>query len=294
MISVIGGTGLVGRTVVNQLVAAGETVRVCSRSRSPSTPEVVEWMPIDVRDADSVRRAIADSDAVVYTVATLRESKTETYQDVNVRGTDNLIAGMHAAGVSRLIYMSALGTVNDPRFRYIQSRWQGERAILGSGLAYTILKPSLLVGESFGIFDRLVQAIRMTPPPFILLPDGGRTRFQPMWVEDLARCIVQSLQDPQRAEQSYELGGPEYWTFRDMMALTIRLRGAKRIMVGLPRQLMVPSVIGMGLALKDPPVTLTELKQLVNDNTTALDAVERQFGFSPDRIEDHLAYVRDL
>jgi NADH dehydrogenase len=113
-------------------------------------------------------------------------------------------------------------------------------------------------------------------------------------VEDLATCLLAALREERTIGQTYELGGPAFWSYAQMVKLVLRLRGFRRIPLSVPRLLLVPSVVAMGLLFKDPPATLGELRQLGLDNIAALDSVFRHFGFAPEPLEAHLEYVRGL
>lgn len=269
------------------------------RSTSPDDAlrtlrEAVETAAGDVRD-DPARLAevMRGTQAVVHTVAILRETQGRTFQSVNVEGTENVAQAMQGAGLRRLVHLSALGAVNAPRYRYVHSKWLGEQAVLHSGLDYTVLKPSFIYGDSPSFLDNIVQTINMTPG-VLPLPDGGRALFQPLWVEDLVTLIMLCLKDNRHVGQSYEIGGPEHRSLAEIYKLALRVRGQRRVLVPVPRSLLLPSVVFTGLAMKNPPVTPDELKQLEVDNYTDVDAVRRIFGFQPGRLEEHVDYVRKI
>ncbi|MBI4328334.1 MAG: NAD(P)H-binding protein [Chloroflexi bacterium] len=256
--------------------------------------EVVETVAGDVRDDPArLAEAMKGTQAVVHTVAILRETQRRTFQSVNVEGTENVVKAMQRAGLRRLVHLSALGTVNAPRYRYIYSKWLGEQAVLHGGLDHTVLKPSFIYGDSPSFLDNVVQTINMAPG-VLPLPDGGRALFQPLWVEDLVTLIMLCLKDNRHVGQSYEIGGPEHWSLAEIYKLVLRVRGQRRVLVPVLRSLFLPGVVFTGLAMKNPPATPDELKQLEVDNYTDVDAVQRIFGFKPGRLEEHIDYVREI
>jgi len=228
--------------------------------------------------------------AVAHLVAIIHESGRQTFDAVNVAGTRNVVDAAKATGVRRFLHMSALGAVDDSELRYVYSKWLGEEAVRKSGLEYTIFRPSVIFGEGFGFIDRIVQSVNMTRP-VVPVPGSGKNRFQPMWSGDVAECFARALNDPATAGKTYEIGGPEHLTYEQVLDMVMAKLGAKRVKIHVPLFAMRPVAILMDAFLKDPPVTPVQLKQLKLDNTTALDSVERSFGFKPKSLADGLDYI---
>ncbi|MGH2726169.1 MAG: complex I NDUFA9 subunit family protein [Actinomycetota bacterium] len=277
---VTGGTGFVGRHVVARLKTAGFDVRVLARH--PQNKPGVEEVAGSVSDPAAVRRAVDGVDAVIHLVAIIVERGSRTFESVNHRGTRNVVDAMSAAGVSRLIHLSALGAGPDERFPYLRSKWQGEEAVRESSLRWTILRPSVLFGEGAGFFRPIMWSLRWAP--VYPLPAGGRTRFQPLAIEDLATCMVASLAGEQIGA-TLDLGGPEVLTFSDIVRTVATTLGKKRRMVSIPVWAARPFAFVQGLR-KEPLVTNEQLDMVVLDNTCAPDSVERAFGFRPVRMAD--------
>ncbi len=293
-ILVVGGTGMVGARLARRLIADGMTVRVFSRHVPRDSKASYEHVSGDVRDQKALQEAMGGVDAVVHLIAIIREKADQTFHNVNVQGTENAVRAAREAGVRRFVAMSVLGAQDSPRYPYLRSRWRGEQAVLSSGLEYTILRSSLLFGGPGGILLRVVQSLRLTPPPFAVLPGSGHTRFQPLWVEDLARCILQALSAPQHVRRLYEIGGPDYLTLRDITRLVLRARGGRRLFISVPIPLMAPAVKAMSILFRDPPVTLEELRQLALDNVADLDSIQHNFGFTPEPLHRHLDDVKGM
>lgn len=291
MILVTGGTGLVGRYLVKALTSQGLPVRCLLRSEKSTEYflNVAESVRGDVTMPSTLGPACAGVDSVIHLVAVIRESGSATFERINVQGTQNMVAAAENAGVSRFIYMSALGAANNPAYRYTHSKWLAEEIVRQSMLNYTIFRPSLLYGEGFNFFNRLRQSLKMCPPPFVPVPGGGHTRFQPMAVEDLVRCVLLALEDPAFNGKICEVGGPEHLSYSQMLDTLLEVTGQTRIKLPVPLPLMRLVVPAMGLLLKDPPVTLVELKQLEHDNITDLTAVQNSFGFKPRPLRDGLS-----
>lgn len=295
MYLVTGATGFVGRHLVRALLEKGIGVRCLVRPAGPrkELPEGVEIYPGDVAGPSGLDTACAGVDGVIHLVAVIREKAGATFEHVNVQGTVNILAAAEKAGVRRFIHMSALGAADDPLYRYAYSKWLAEEAVRKSSLDWTIFKPSLIYGEGFGFFDRLLQSFKMIPPPLAPVPGGGKTLFQPMAVEDLVKCILASLEAPIFYGQVCELGGPEHLSYAQMLDLAAGAMGLRRLKVPVPLTVMRLVVPLMGLVMRDPPVTPVELKQLDKNNITDVHSVERMFGFKPRPLREGIGYLKN-
>ncbi|MCL6560081.1 MAG: complex I NDUFA9 subunit family protein [Firmicutes bacterium] len=294
MFLVTGATGFVGRHLVKTLLKEGFSIRCLVRSTAAARDlHSVELIQGDVTDPSTLRAACVGLEGVIHLVAVIREKGDATFFRVNVQGTCNLLAAAEAAGVRRFIHMSALGARDDPAYRYVYSKWLAEEAVRNCSMHWTIFRPSLIYGEGFGFFDRLIQSVRMFPPPFVPLPGGGKTRFQPVAVDDLVCCVVKSLKAPGFEGRVCEIGGPEHLSYAQMLDALMDTLHIRRIKVPVPLPLMRVVVPLMGVMMEDPPVTTVELRQLDHDNVTDPDAVEKQFGFKPRRLCDGFGFMRD-
>jgi uncharacterized protein YbjT (DUF2867 family) len=278
---VTGGTGFVGSHLVPRLRNDGFEVRVLGRGTG-GVQDGVEAVAGSVADPEAVRRAVEGVDAVVHLVAIIVERGSQTFEAVNHQGTRNLVAAMESAGVRRLVHQSALGAGPDERFPYLRSKWLGEEAVRASSLEWTILRPSVLFGEGAGFFRPIVWSLRWAP--VYPMPAGGRTRFQPLAIEDLATCIVRSLRGDQIGA-ALDIGGPDVLTFSDVVRTVMTVLGKKRRMVSVPVWAARPFALVQGLR-KEPLVTNQQLDMVVLDNTCAPDSVEEAFGFRPVRMAD--------
>ena len=337
-VTVIGGSGFVGRHLTAALLVAGlGPIRVFSRSpdrvfsdtrRSLAIGfEAVETLASigkfsaqevaaardradqgeallhdnarviqgDARDWLAVRNAVSGADAVVDTVGIIRETEGRSFDDTNVGATQTLIHAMIDAGVERFLYMGILGASNDPSMPYGQSRHAAENSVTHSGLEWTIVKPSLVLGVSDAVSRRMVRMLRVRPAALLPLPDRGRTLLQPMHVSDLAAALTLCLTEPERIGQIYEIGGPEHVALRDIARAFADELGVRRVYnVPMPRPALNAGARVLSRVLRNPPITRAELSQLRVDNVTALDSVEQAFGFAPKRFSEYVGYVRDV
>ncbi len=294
MILVTGGTGFVGHHLVWKLSDLGYPVRVLVRNVSEAQdvlPESVELVKGDITDRSSLLKPCTGVNSIINLVSIIREQEDVTFERVNVQGTLNTVIAAEQSGVKRFIHLSALGAQNNTYYRYSYSKWLGEEAIRQSGLNWTIMRPSLIYGTGFNFFDRLLQSVKMFPPPFVPVPGKGTTLFQPIAVQDVVKCLVTALKAPAMSGQIFEVGGPEHLSYNQMLDALLQIIQIKRIKLKMPLSLMNMTVTLMTKLLKDPPVTLEELKQMDNDNITELDSVPRHFNFDPTPLSRGLEYL---
>jgi uncharacterized protein YbjT (DUF2867 family) len=300
---VTGASGFVGSYVVPELIGHGHRVVALVRSDDagrtvlgrlgPQERLAVELRTGDVTKPESLGPALAGVDAVVHLVAIPRDRDGgATLRLVNTEGTRNVVVAMHDAGVRRLVHHGAMGVEDDPDLHYASSKAKAEALVRESGLAWTILKPSLQWGERDGFFNILAGLVRISPG-VVPVPGSGDSRFQPIAALDVARVTARSLAMPETVGQAYELGGPRYWTYREIAAEVMAGMGTRRVVVGMPVPL-ISLVARVSEVLRLPfPVASDQLRQLKLDNITEdLGGVESAFGFTPYDMAGQLGYLR--
>ncbi len=297
-----GATGFVGSHVLPALLSAGHSVTALVRSdaratallaRVAASPGKLETRIGHVNDRASLDAAMVGCDAVVHLVALPRDwNDGADLERVNAVGTATVVAAAEAAGITRFIHLGALGVQERPELHYASSKARGEGFVRASTLDWTILKPSLIWGERDGFFN-IVAALVKIPAPAVPVPGNGKSRFQPVWVGDVARAIVQVLDTPKGSiKASFELGGPRYWTYAEITQEVARALGKRRIIIPMPVPL-ITLVARISEAIRLPfPVATDQLRQLALDNIGATDAVERELGFTPVDMGGRLGYLK--
>ena len=231
--------------------------------------------------AQNLDAAIQGADAVVHLVAIARESGGQSFEKINVEGTQRAVEAAERAGVKRFVHLSAMGVTDDPKLGYLYSKWRGEQAVRDSSLDWVVLRPSLLFGKGDGFFNLVKTTLKWWSPGVVVIPGNGDARFQPLSVDDLAVGIEQSVTDAGRSKSVYELGGPEWVTYREIVDAVSHTTGMKRLKLGMPIPLISALTAVTDKVLPIFPVSHDQISSLQRPNYTEPDAFERTFGVTP-------------
>jgi len=294
MILITGATGYIGRHLVARLVAQGERprclVRDTKRGAAILPADKVELVRGDTVDSATLQEAVRGIDTIVHAAfitADHKESTGNHYEDTNVRGTANLIQAAKDAGVKRIIEISGLGTKEDKPGSYMQGRFLAEKMLKESGVDWTIIQPSVLFGKDAPFIKGLADLIRTAP--VVPLIGGGKTLFQPIYVEDVVTVIIKVLEDPARTSgKTYTIGGPAYYSFSQVIDILLETMHKSRIKAPAPTALVGIGAAMMEAVLPRPPLTKAAMTLFSFNNTTDLRSVERDFGFTPVSFSDYL------
>jgi uncharacterized protein YbjT (DUF2867 family) len=262
LVTVFGGDGFVGRYVVQALLKAGARVRVASRNpkrglflKSQANLGQIAYCAADIRDPQTVAQALAGADAVINLVGVFGSEMTA----VHVEGARTVAAAAFAAGVSSLIHFSAIGADSDSPSNYGKSKGEGEAAVRAAFPRATILRPSLIFGREDQLTNRFAGLIRLLP---IVPVIGGATKFQPVFVADVARAVLAALE---HAGKTYELGGPQILSMRALNEWIAGATGRTKFFLD------VPDVASSALAsltgwLPGAPISRDQWLMLQSDN----------------------------
>jgi NADH dehydrogenase len=292
MILVTGGTGFVGSHVLRRLneTEPRGTVRTLVRNRAKAVvPDGVSIVEGDVTQPESLRAAVTAVDVIIHAAAITGDRKEPyrgAYDRVNRVGTENLMSAAKNAGVKRLVVVSGLGCRSAPAGTYMATRWGMEEAVRGSGIPFVILQPSVLFGAGAPFVAALAGLARVLP--VLPLVGGGRTRFQPLWIEDLVTSLVASTSSETLTGRALPLGGSEWATFKEVLQTICKAMSARRLLVPLPMPIARIQASLMTAVLPNPPLTPAALELFSFDNATDLDAVDKAFGFHPRGFREHL------
>jgi uncharacterized protein YbjT (DUF2867 family) len=286
MILITGATGYIGRHLVARLVALGERprclVRDIDRAKRLLPADKVELVQGATTSPDTLGVAIQGVDTIVHAAFLTADRKQSTgneYEKTNVQGTANLIKVAKKAGVKRIIEIGGLGTKPDKPGSYMQGRYLAEKMLKESGLDWTIIQPSVLFGKNAPFIKGLVDLIRTSP--VVPLIGGGKTMFQPIYVEDVVTVLIKVLQDPAgTTNRTYTIGGPAYYSFTQIIDVLLKTMHKQRIKVPAPTPLVGVGAAVMEAVLPKPPLTKAAMTLFSFDNITDLKSVQRDFGFT--------------
>jgi len=279
LVTILGGSGFVGRYVARRMALAGWRVRVATRRpnermfvRTYGAVGQVEPVLCNIRDEASLRAVISGADAVINCSGILIESGKNTFGAVQSEGAGRVARIAAEAGVSRLVHISAIGADAGSDSDYARTKGEGEDAVLAAFPSAVILRPSIIFGTEDEFFNRFAGMTRFSP---VLPISGGDTRFQPVYVDDVAQAAALAAQG--NAESGvYELGGPEVDTFRGLMQMMLDEIRRHRIIINMPgflarfvaRLLGVAQFLTAGL-FTNSMLTLDQIKNLGRDNVVA-------------------------
>ncbi len=281
LVVVFGGSGFIGKQVVRALARAGKRVRVAMRRphlghelRVMGDVGQIQLVQANVRFPESIARALEGADAAVNLVAVLHENGRQNFETLHVEAAGEIAAAAAKAGVTRFVHMSALGAAPTGA-RFARSRHRGERAVLAAMPSATILRPSIVFGPEDDFFNRFAQLATMAP--FLPLIGGGKTKFQPIFVGDVAAAAAAALEQSAARGRIYELGGPRIYTFAELLRFTLAQIDRRRALAPLPFVLAHPFGLLLGgffrlVPFVDPPLNGDQVTMLKRDNVVSADA----------------------
>ncbi len=270
LVTIFGGSGFVGRYLVKELAQQGARIRVVCRhpsaalelTTSGSVGQVV-LQKGNLKDTANLKSLIAGSDIVINLVGILYESCGQRFAALHAQATEKLAQAAREAGVRRFIQMSALGVDKASQSAYARTKMAGEKAVSSAFPGATIVRPSVIFGAEDQFINRFAAMLQHSP--VMPLVEGGHTRFQPVYVGDVARAISAICQRPETSGYTYELGGPHSYSLHDIICWIQKNIGKERPMLSLP--FFVARPLGKMMEfLPKPPLTADQVTLLRQDN----------------------------
>jgi NADH dehydrogenase len=288
-VTVFGGSGFLGRRIVERLAADGAEVRVAVRhperaaflARFGRTGQITA-VRADVWDAASVAPALAGADAVVNTVGHYVERGDASFEAIHGHGARHVAEAAAADGVTRLVHISGIGADLGSDSPYVRARAIGERLVREAFPAATILRPSVMFGPN-DFLERLAGIARVMPA--IPLFGVGDVRLQPVYVDDVAAAVVKALATPEAAGQLYELGGPRVYTYEALVRLVLEQTGRRRLLLPVPYAVW-HALAAVTAPLPRRPISRDQVKLMQKDNVVSPGALTfADLGITPSPLE---------
>ncbi|MFN2140541.1 MAG: SDR family oxidoreductase [Candidatus Promineifilaceae bacterium] len=275
MILVTGATGFVGRSLTNLLTLNG-----------------LEWRAYEgrINSPSSLREQLEGVDIIFHLAGAETRGRGRLLRHVDVEGTERLLEEAQRAGVQRVIVPSRIGANAEAIHSLLRTKGSVERLVRKSGIPYTIIRTSTL----FGLGDRfteIILGIAIWGWPFVWLPGGGEIPMQPLWVEDYARCLVDSLEREDLINKTITVAGDERFHYRDLVRQILTMEGVRRIYVKLPMFLLRPWAYIMFGWWYWPPVSRFFVDRFFVPEVAETDSVRHYFGFRPMRLGETMAYL---
>lgn len=290
IITVLGGNGFLGHYLVQRLARAGYRLRIISRNQNAAlklkTAGDVGQVAIlagNINDPASYKSMLKDSYAVVNLVGILFETRNQKFNAVHSIGAEKLALASKSAGVKRFIQISALGVENENTSGYARSKALGELAVLSAFPEATILRPSVIFGAEDNFFNKFAKMANISP--VLPLIGGGKTLFQPVYVDDVAHAIEKCLSEEEAKGQTYELGGVHTYSFKQILEYILSSTGKKRLLLSIPFGL-ASLMAGILEYFPTPALTRDQVKLLKHNNTVSPTAKSlAHLGITPTAVE---------
>lgn len=293
MLLVTGSTSFVGRAVLRQLAAFGSPLRTLLEPSqvSPTLPAGVE---VDVAlsslsDERGIRAAMVGVETVVHLAGTSMNSTVDDPLRFDVEAAQTLARAAAEVGVKRFIYHSLLGADRSSAYPLLRARALAEDAIFEAGIPATILRTTMPFGEDDG-YTTSMALMMAALPLFFFMPGDGSIVLQPLWVEDLATCIAWAIDEPALAG-THELGGPEYFSLREILQIIMRKASIVRILVPTRAPYLRSSAWLLERILPQSPVSTHWVDYFAVNRSTDLGTLTSTFGLAPSRMEPKLGYL---
>lgn len=302
LITVVGGTGFLGRYVVRELAKSGYTIRVISRDpeaglhlKTAGHVGQIVLQQGDITRPETLAGKLDGSYAVINLVGALYERGRQNFAALHSQGAEHLAKEAIKANVNRFIQISAIGVDKSQNAKYARTKANGEKAVKAAFPSATILRPGILFGAEDNFYNQFARMACFSP----LLPliGGGKTRFQPLFVADAARAVVAAMETPDSSGKTYELGGPRVYSFREMLEYILRITHRSPFLLPLP--FGVATLIGaVGEWMPTPFLTRDQVKMLQYDNVVDKEArTLAELGITATPVEmvvpEYLARYRD-
>jgi uncharacterized protein YbjT (DUF2867 family) len=287
--TVFGGTGFVGRRVVHHLRESGTKVRIVSRHCRQRKDDGIERIAADARDQRSVEAAVAGADSVVNAISLYIEHGNDTFHSVHVETAAKIARTARQAEIKRFVHVSGIGANVASPSPYIRSRGQGEAVVQSAFPGAVIVRPAVMFAPDDAFLTTILRLLRSLPAYPIF--GDGRTRLQPVHVDDVAAAVAQILRQSQKPYPFYELAGPRVYSYEELLRTIARIAGLRPVLIRMPFAFW-GALAGVAEMLPRTPLTRNQV-ELMQIDTAASESLPgfRALGISPRSLEDELEAI---
>lgn len=258
----------------------GQNARLLSHTQHLGRKDDFQWVYGDIVEGTGLDEGMQGCDAVIHLVGIIVEKGPNTFERVHHLGTRNVVEAAKRTGIKRFVQMSALGVRVGGVAPYQTTKWKGEEEVRRSGIPFCILRPSLIFGEGDGFVTQMMATMR-SAPLFRPVPGDGTPKFRPIAVEDVTTCFVRALTYEAATNQTIDLGGADELMLNEVLAEIARCAGVRKPAVHIPMPLMFAGASVAQRILKNPPVTVDQLRMLKEGSTCNIEPMKRIFGINP-------------
>jgi NADH dehydrogenase len=296
-ILITGATGFIGKALTRHLTETDYQVRALIHP-SRKSPDLPKGIPVEaavsgLNDLRGLRAAMVDVDIVYHLASQEALGARGNLLETDIQGTKNLVAAAQDARVDRFFYLSHLGADRASAYPIMTAKAIAEDHIKKSSLDYTILRSGIVFGPTDRFTTNLARLIRSIPLVFPL-PDQGDTLLQPLWIEDLANIMLWSLDNDDTRRESYQIGGPEQLSFRDVIITMLDVMGLKRSLISISTPLIRAGTVFSDYLSLNIPTNIFWLDYLATNRTCSLNTVPQVFNLLPSHFSKRLEYLRPV
>ena len=294
MILITGGTGFIGNMLIRHLSSLGYPIKLLIRP-SKVTPNLPKGLPLDVavagfNDEKGLRAAMKDVNVIFHLAGAETQGRLAQLTEVDIKGTQALVHAAAQARIDRFFYLSHLGADRASAFPLFKAKAIAEHHIRNSGIPYTIFRSGLVYGEGDHFTTSLAVLMKISPY-FVLLSNDGESLLQPIWIEDLVTILAWSLDMPDTVDQTIEIGGPEFLTFRQICTLILNAIQIKRHFINTSPLVLNVLTELMEMVKPNFPTTVFWMDYLAANRTANVDVLPRIFNLLPAKMSQRLGYL---
>ncbi len=295
MILVTGGTGFIGRALLYHLFESGKETRVLIRP-SRKSPRLPKGLPVEVAvaslaDERALRAALTGVDQIIHLAGAEWQGRNASLLKVDMQGTENLAHAAAEAGVKRFMYLSHIGATRSSGFPVFKAKGIAEEHIKRAGVPHTIFRTSIVFGPEDHFTTNLARLLQIAPG-FFLLPASTRVVIQPLWVEDLVTVLLWALDNDATLNQTYEIGGSEYFTIGQMMEILMQVTHRRRALFEIHPVFLRSLIVTLESFIPNYPASSFWLDYIAINRTCPVENLPQAFGLMPARFTYRLDYLK--